>query len=67
MNRRERRLQKKLRRKTGGPKPEAVPFLDLAYGYSQSGRLNEATTQYLKVLEVDPEYAPAHNNYAATP
>lgn len=64
MNRKERRRREKIRRKTGGPKPETLPYLEQANTYLQSGRLEEAAAQYSRVLELDPEYAPAHNDLA---
>lgn len=62
MNRKERRRQKKIHRKSGEPKPDAVPFLEHALEYLQSGRLEQAIAHYHSALEIDPDHAPAHNN-----
>ncbi len=62
MNRKERRRQEKLRRKTGGPKLEAVPLLKLANQHHRAGRLNDAVVHYLSALDMDPDYAEAHYN-----
>ena len=53
MNRRERRQQEKLRRKTGAPKMEAAPRLELAGQHHRAGRLNDAVVHYMSALEVD--------------
>ena len=62
MNRRQRRQQEKLRRKTGAPKMAAVPFLELAGQHHRAGRLDDAVVHYRSALEVDPNCVEGHFN-----
>ena len=40
----------------------AEGFNNIASGYMQKGRIEEAITYYQRAIEIDPNYAEAHNN-----
>ncbi len=62
MNRKERRRQRKVKGKSGGPPPEAVTLLDRAFAHQQAGQLEEAAAHYRQALAIDPSCAQGHNN-----